>query len=1762
MDLSVLPANSLTDHALTSHIASRYHQGLPFVSISSATLIALNTFQPFDINQDQTFKDLAARVYNRLTKRGESQVVLFIGECGSGKTEFRDSLVSHLLTLSNNPLSAKINHADFVFSAFTTTKTASSLSASRAGNMIEFQYSADTTLIGASILEYRLERARITKVPTAERNYHVFYYLVSGTSESEREHLALTEVASSRYRYLGHHTQLRVGIDDKQRFKQLKTALKNLEFSRADIANICQILAAILHIGQVSFRSTGADGTNSNAIEVTNTDILSCIASFLGVRADVLETTLSYKTVTIGKDRVTLVLDQKGARENADELARALYTLLFAWIMEKINSRLSQARSTWTDEMDSLVDSTIKVVDFPGFTISSAVPTLDKLLHNSANELLYHFMLDSYFETPLDKFSSEEVVIPSTEYFDNKDTVRTLFRPSQGLLAVLDDYSRRNKEESQVISLLQKRFDKNPVIDCTPSRRSFSIKHFAGEVEYSTENLLSSNAESISGDIISLFTSSSSSDFLKAVFSSSAVVDSTFGNQNTVVQAHLSSKPLRQPSVARRPNAAPAKKKRGSSRRDASGQFLYAVDSLIDSFEGANPYFVICLKPNDHRLTSSFDARCVRQQIKAFGIPEIARRVKNNDFSMFLPFNEFLTLANSDINSEQNTAIGDLPERDQVINIVSTKPWPERDARIGLTGIFLSENAWLQLSDPKMSFAENAQQKYLTASEEPYNHQYSENEGFYFDPETKSLGAATMGDMFRFADSKSVNRDQYIHTKEIGEDEQDQIDEVPISGSRKRWMFLVWVWTWWIPDFFIRVFGKLPRKDVRIAWREKLAINLMIWFTCIACVLFLIGFPILICPLQDVLSPQELTQYSYDLMPDKTYTSIRGIVFDLTHFAPSHYPPIVPTEDVLKYGGKDSTDIFPIQLSALCSGVNKTISPYLVYGDAKNYTDDNAQYHDFRYFTNDSRPYWYLEQMKFLNQNYRKAYVGYTPKVIKSLVTKQQSYIASLNGYVYDFTTYVNDEISIQAPPGKATPQDIDTQFMQPAVADLFQSFSGQDITKRFNELDLDVDEKFEVERCLKNVFMIGKLDTRDSFKCQFARYFLLAITCFVVAIIAFKFLAALQFSRNNKPEELDRFIICQVPAYTEDEESLRRAIDSLARMKYDDKRKLLFVICDGMIVGAGNDKPTPRIVLDILNHNPTDDPQALSFESLGEGAKQHNMGKVYSGLYEVQGHIVPYVVVVKVGKPTEINRPGNRGKRDSQMLLMRFLNRVHYGLPMSPLELELYHHIQDIIGVNPGYYEYILQTDADTMVAPDAASQLIGQMINDTKIQAICGETELSNAKSSMVTMMQVYEYYISHNLAKAFESLFGSVTCLPGCFTLFRVYETGSGKPLFISNAIVNGYAENRVDTLHVKNLLHLGEDRYLTTLMLKHNNRFKTKFYRHAKAWTIAPGTWSVFLSQRRRWINSTVHNFIELAPMSNMCGFCCFSMRFIVIIDLFSTIIQPVTIAYLAYLVYLIAHDTSDIPITSIVMLGAIYGLQALIFLLRRRWEMIGWMFVYLLALPVFSLGLPLYAFWYMDDFSWGNTRVVMGEKGNKIIVSSEGKFDPSEIPMQRWQDYQAQGWHPQNNQFEEETMSMAGRSSQFGLGTESQYSMPMHHRPATEYSMPISRPMSAVPSEVASAYGHRSNTMMSGTMRHSYAGDVEMSMLRGSATPQQNLPTDEQITNEVREILRTADLMTVTKKSIRQQLEAKFGVRLHSKRDYINYITEAILTGEL
>lgn len=1732
--------------------------------------------------------------------------------------------------------------AAYVFDTLTTTKTATTPTASKAGLFYELQYdtSASTRphLIGAKVLDHRLERSRIADVPPGERNFHILYYLLAGTSSAEKAHLGLDQPGTGlkRWRYLGHPTQLKVGINDAEGFQMFKTALRKLEFPRGDVAEICQILACILHIGQLEFEtsnSTTATADDSGGFSheggqtstvVKNKDVLGIVAAFLGVSQQDLQTTLGYKTKMIHKERVTVLLDSAGARSNANELARTLYSLLAAWVIESINQRICAAEET--------IANTISIVDFPGFAQQSSTNSaLDQLLSNAATEALYNLTLRNFFDNKAELLETEEVSVAATSYFDNSDATKGLLKPGNGLLSILDDQTRRHRTDMQLLESLRKRFEnKNPAISISSATAklpgsnfftentsaTFTVRHFAGEVEYPVKGLVEENGEVISGDLLNLI-NSTKSEFVARLFGQEALQTVVHPQEkSTVMQATVSSKPMRQPSVMSRKGR--SRPRPGLSRRDtrdtsekpevednepkrslrhseqgASGQFLSALENVTKSVTapGTNLYFVFCLKPNDRRIANQFDSKCVRTQVQTFGIAEISQRLRSADFSIFLPFAEFLGMADA-----ETILVGS--DREKVEVVVEERRWPSNEVQIGSTGVFLSERCWMETSNladadsarlglpsdngdsltpgltPALSSGDPflASKERLLSTSSPNLH--DKNKSGYFgsneiDARSDAGGSAFgNGDMFKNLETREEM------AQRSNEKSLEEVEEYRDSGSRKRWMFFVMMLTWFIPDFAIRVLGHMSRKDVRQAWREKLAINLIIWFSCFVAIFFIIGLPLLICPTQHVYSSNELTAYN-SKEGKGAYVAIRGIVIDLNAFMPNHYPntDMITEKTMKKMAGEDITSLFPVQVSAMCQGLGTVDDAVTLMVTPENSSSTDirllySKYHDFRYFRNDSRPDWFSEQIQYLKANFKKGHIGYTASYVKKMAD-EGSYMAIINGRIYDLSDYVAGGRTLRAPVGTSPPTNSSLlDFMDDLVVELFQRKTGEDVTKMWTALALDEDAKKRQKLCLDNLYYVGDVDTRNSIKCQFADYLILAVSILLCAIIGFKFFAAMQFGGGSLPDNLDKFVICQIPAYTEDEDSLRRAIDSAARMKYDDKRKLLAIICDGMIIGQGNDRPTPRIILDILGVSESVDPEPLSFESLGEGLKQHNMGKVYSGLYEVQGHIVPFLVIVKVGKPSEVSRPGNRGKRDSQMVLMRFLNRVHYNLPMSPMELEMYHQIRNIIGVNPTFYEFLLQMDADTVVAPDSAARFVSAFLDDMHLIAVCGETALTNAKGSFVTMIQVYEYYISHNLVKAFESLFGSVTCLPGCFSMYRIRAAETGKPLFVSKEVVEAYSTIRVDTLHMKNLLHLGEDRYLTTLLLKHHSRFKTKYNMKAHAWTIAPDSWAIFLSQRRRWINSTVHNLIELIPMNQLCGFCCFSMRFVVFMDLLTTVVQPVTIAYLVYLVALIVTDSSVVGTTAFIMLGAIYGLQAIIFIVRRKWEMIGWMLLYICAVPVYSFGLPLYSFWNMDDFNWGNTRVVAGEKGKKVVISDEGKFDPASIPRKKWEEYQAELWDAQTAR-DDARSEVSGYSyatkagpnvgvSEYGYGgfppSRPGSTVGYPHSPYNNGSGDLKTPLagntsrlSFAPSDMLGGGGAAANRMSQYGGSQFFSGsqnELEMSNLAG-------MPSDDALLAEIREILRNADLMTVTKKGVKQELERRFGVPLDARRAYIN-----------
>jgi chitin synthase len=498
---------------------------------------------------------------------------------------------------------------------------------------------------------------------------------------------------------------------------------------------------------------------------------------------------------------------------------------------------------------------------------------------------------------------------------------------------------------------------------------------------------------------------------------------------------------------------------------------------------------------------------------------------------------------------------------------------------------------------------------------------------------------------------------------------------------------------------------------------------------------------------------------------------------------------------------------------------------------------------------------------------------------------------------------------------------------------------------------------------------------------------------------------------------------ICLVTAYSEGEEGLRTTLDSIAMTDYPNSHKAIVVICDGIIKGKGEALATPDIALSMMGDFVTlpEDVQAFSYVAVASGSKRHNMAKIYAGFYDYgresripveKQQRVPMMVVVKCGTPDEAtkSKPGNRGKRDSQIILMSFLQKVMFDERMTELEYEMFNGLWRVTGMSPDYYEVVLMVDADTKVFPDSLTHMVSAMVKDPEIMGLCGETKIANKRASWVSMIQVFEYFISHHLSKSFESVFGGVTCLPGCFCMYRIKAPKGGQnywvPILANPDVVEHYSENVVDTLHKKNLLLLGEDRYLSTLMLKTFPKRKQVFVPQAVCKTTVPEQFSVLLSQRRRWINSTVHNLMELVLVRDLCGTFCFSMQFVVFIELIGTLVLPAAISFTVYLI-IISIVRRPVPVIPLVLLALILGLPAvLIVLTAHRWSYVLWMLIYLCSLPIWNFVLPVYAYWKFDDFSWGDTRKTAGEKTKKAGIEYEGEFDSSKITMKRWGDFEA------------------------------------------------------------------------------------------------------------------------------------------------------------
>uniref|UniRef100_A0A8C2J8T1 non-specific serine/threonine protein kinase n=1 Tax=Cyprinus carpio TaxID=7962 RepID=A0A8C2J8T1_CYPCA len=444
----------LDEETIIAHLQRRY-QELQIYTYVGDILIALNPFQTLNIYSPQV--------------RGMKTMfscIIISGESGAGKTESAHLIVQHLTFLgkaNNRTLREKILQVNPLVEAFGNACTAINDNSSRFGKYLEMKFTPTGAVMGAKISEYLLEKSRVIKQATGEKNFHIFYYIYAG---------------------LYHQDNLK-----KYRLPN-KTAPRYIDCVNGKVMQ--DIISSKLYKEQFDaiqdcFRIIGfTEEFTTYQLYFYIQEVNSVIGS-----EELQEALTSHCVVTRGETIIrTNTVDK--ATDVRDAMSKALYGRLFSWIVNRINALLHAAESGMN----------VGILDIFGFE-NFKKNSFEQLCINIANEQIQFYFNQHIFALEQIEYQSEGVDASLVEYEDNRPILDMFLQKPMGLLSLLDEESRFPQATDQTLvdkfqdNLRNKYF-------WTPKRVElcFGIQHYAGKVLYNVGGFLEKNRDTLPADIV------------------------------------------------------------------------------------------------------------------------------------------------------------------------------------------------------------------------------------------------------------------------------------------------------------------------------------------------------------------------------------------------------------------------------------------------------------------------------------------------------------------------------------------------------------------------------------------------------------------------------------------------------------------------------------------------------------------------------------------------------------------------------------------------------------------------------------------------------------------------------------------------------------------------------------------------------------------------------------------------------------------------------------------------------------------------------------------------------------------------------------------------------------------------------------------------------------------------------------------------------------------------------------------------------------
>ncbi|KAK3004284.1 hypothetical protein RJ639_019667 [Escallonia herrerae] len=616
----------LHEPGVLQNLATRYELN-EIYTYTGNILIAINPFQRLPHLYDThmmgqykgaAFGELSPHVfavadvaYRAMRNEGKSNSILVSGESGAGKTETTKMLMRYLAYLGGRSgvegrtVEQQVLESNPVLEAFGNAKTVRNNNSSRFGKFVEIQFDKNGRISGAAIRTYLLERSRVCQISYPERNYHCFYLLCAAPLE-EREKYKLGAPQSFHYlnqsncydldgvndahEYLATRRAMDiVGISEEEQvsfpnyssFRGIYRACHQIiTLDRSFQEAIFRVVAAVLHLGNIEF-SKGEEIDSSVIKDEKSRFHLNVTAELLMCDAKSLEDAMIQRVMVTPEEVITRTLDPESALSSRDALAKTIYSRLFDWIVEKINNSIGQ---------DPTSKSLIGVLDIYGFE-SFKHNSFEQFCINFTNEKLQQHFNQHVFKMEQEEYTKEEINWSYIEFVDNQDVLDLIEKKPGGIIALLDEACMFPKSTHETFSQkLYQTFAKNKrFIKPKLSRTSFTICHYAGEVNYLADQFIDKNKDYVVAEHQDLLTASKC-HFVAGLFP-----------------------PL------------PEESSKSSKFSSIGSRFKLQLHSLMETLNSTEPHYIRCVKPNNVLKPAIFENLNIIQQLRCGGVLEAIR---------------------------------------------------------------------------------------------------------------------------------------------------------------------------------------------------------------------------------------------------------------------------------------------------------------------------------------------------------------------------------------------------------------------------------------------------------------------------------------------------------------------------------------------------------------------------------------------------------------------------------------------------------------------------------------------------------------------------------------------------------------------------------------------------------------------------------------------------------------------------------------------------------------------------------------------------------------------------------------------------------------------------------------------------------------------------------------------------------------------------------------------------------------------------------